>query len=113
MALNYVMPVKSVVIPPSIEQGVRVRYADATLSSIDKAGLQKLAYYAARMSFIQTGAGGQNVLPCGLSVFEEQTSRYPRTSWPECALWTSWSAEAVGIAQVLIEDTRSDDSRVS
>ena len=58
MASNNVMPVKSVVIPPSIEQGVRVRDADATLSSINKAGFQKLANYAARMTLIQTSAGG-------------------------------------------------------
>ena len=40
MASDNVVPVKSVVIPPSVEQRVPVSDADAACSSINKAGFQ-------------------------------------------------------------------------
>ena len=113
VAPNNVMPVKSVILPPGGEQRVRVGDANAALPSMNKTGFEKLAYDTARMSLIQTGDGGQGALLYRLGGLHKQPSRYSSALWSECTLRSAGAAEAVGIAQVLIEDTGNDDARVS
>ena len=52
------VPIKSIVIPPSIEQRVRVGDANAVVSSFNEADFQELTHYAARMPLIETGVCG-------------------------------------------------------
>ena len=113
VASNDVMPVKSVIIPPSIKQRVRVGDADAAISSFNESGFQELAYDAARMTLIQSGANCQSTLPNRFGGFDEQPACYARPPRSECALRPSGSSEQVGVTQVLIEYPGSDDSRVS